>query len=116
MTHHPRKENSLERPAKIEEQHRRLSEIPLHLVHAGFIDVQVLHEQAEFLYANAQQWWDAKWTHGTRYSLEHMPQEVLAQFKTEVFARLQEAQQPDGIREAWDLRCILGTKQAERHH
>lgn len=100
-------------PLNVSGSQLALSQIPLHLVRAGFADVQVLHEQAEFVYADAQQWWDAKWTHGTRYSLEHMPQEVLAQFKTEVFARLQKAQQPDGIHEGWDLRLILGTKRAE---
>jgi hypothetical protein len=82
----------------------------MYLARTGFVDVQVLDLQAEFVYADAQQWWDAKWTHGTRYSLEHMESRVLAQFKKEVIAHLQEAQQPDGIHEEWDLQFILGTK------
>lgn len=86
-----------------------LSELPSRLTSAGFVDVQVKYHQAEFVYADAQQWWEAKWTHGTRYSLEHMDPQVLAQFKREVFARLQKAQQPDGIHEEWELRFILGT-------
>ncbi len=89
-----------------------LAELPSYLARAGFVDVQALHEQAEFVYADAQQWWDAKWTHGTRYSLEHMAPEVLAQFKMEAFAQLQEAQQPDGIHEKWDYQFILGTREA----
>ena len=71
--------------------HLDLSEIPTYLARAGFVDVHVLREQSEFIYDGAQQWWDAKWTHGTRYSLEHMAPEVLVQFKSEVFARLEEA-------------------------
>lgn len=90
--------------------HLDLSELSTHLARAGFVDVQVLHEQTEFIYADAQQWWDAKWTHGTRYSLEHMTPEVLAQFKTEVFARLEETQRPDGIHEEWNLQYVIGTR------
>lgn len=85
------------------------SAIPSYLARAGFMDVHVLHEQAQFDYADAQQWWDAKWTHGTRYSLEHMAPEVLAQFKSEVFARLEEAQRQDGIYEEINLEFIIGT-------
>ena len=90
-----------------------LSELPAYLVRTGFIDVQVLYEQAEFIYVGAQQWWDAKWTHGTRYSLEHMTPEALEQFKTEVFARLEEDTGPDGIHEEWNLQFVLGTRGAE---
>ena len=86
------------------------SELPTYLARAGFSDVQVLQEQTTIVYAGAQQWWDSKWTHGTRYSLEHMSPEVLMQFKTEVFARLQEAQEPDGIHEAWHFQFTVGIK------
>jgi SAM-dependent methyltransferase len=86
------------------------SELPTYLAHAGFSDVQVLQEQTEVVYADAQQWWDAKWTHGTRYSLEHMSSEVLAHFKAEVFARLQEAREPDGIHEEWHFQFTVGIK------
>lgn len=87
-----------------------LTELPSYLTRAGFVDVQVEQEQAEFVYADAQQWWDAKWTHGTRYSLEHMAPEVLARFKAEVFTRLQEILQADGIHEAWNLQFVIGIK------
>ncbi len=90
--------------------HLDLSELPIYLARAGFVDVLVLHEQTELIYANAQQWWDAKWTHGTRYSLEHMAPEILEQFKAEVFARLEEEKRPDGIHEEWNLNYILGTR------
>lgn len=90
------------------------SELPTYLAHAGFSNVQVLQDQTEVVYTDAQQWWDAKWTHGTRYSLEHMLPEVLAQFKMEVFARLQEAKKPDGIHEQWQFQFFIATRPAEK--
>jgi SAM-dependent methyltransferase len=93
-----------------------LSELPSHLTRIGFVDVQVEHEPTEIVYTDAQQWWDAKWTHGTRYSLEHMAPEVLAQFKAEVFARLQDVQQADGIHQPGNFRFIIGVKGIEEKH
>jgi len=90
-----------------------LSELPSYLARVGFVDGRVQNEQTEFVYADAEQWWDAKWTHGTRYSLEQMAPAVLERFKTEVFARLQEVRQPDGIHEQWNLQFILGVRGAE---
>ena len=90
--------------------HLDLFELPTYLARTGFVDVYVLQEKTEFIYADAQQWWDAKWTHGTRYSLEHMTPEVLAQFKAEVFARLAEEQRPDGIHEEWHLHYVIGIR------
>jgi O-methyltransferase/aklanonic acid methyltransferase len=87
-----------------------LSDIPLYLARTGFVNVRVLREKANFIYADAQQYWDAKWTHGTRYSLEHMSLEVLEQFKSEVFAELEEAQSSGGIHEELDLRYIIATR------
>ncbi len=86
------------------------SELPRYLTHAGFIDVQVLQEQADFVYANAQEWWDSRWTHGPRYALEQMSPEVLAQFKEEVFTRLAQEAQSHGIHETLRLQYILADK------
>ncbi len=86
------------------------AELPRYLSDAGFSDVQVLQEEADFVYADAQEWWDAKWTHGTRYALEHMDAEVLAQFKAEVFAKLAQETQPDGIHEMLRFQYILTDK------
>lgn len=52
-------------------------ELPHYLEQAGFSNVQVRKEQVDFDYTNAQEWWDARWTHGPRYALEHMTPEVL---------------------------------------
>ena len=70
----------------------------------------MIREQADLVYASAQEWWDEKWTHGTRYALEHMEPDILAQFKDEVFARLAQEQQAGGIHEALDIRYIVATR------
>jgi O-methyltransferase/aklanonic acid methyltransferase len=86
------------------------SELPRYLTDAGFSDVQVLQEEADFVYADAQEWWDAKWTHGPRYALEHMDVQILAQFKTEVFAKLAQEAQSNGIHETLRFQFMLADK------
>jgi len=88
------------------------AELPQNLTQAGFSEVQIHQEQADFVYASAQEWWDNKWTHGTRYSLEHMAPAVLAQFQAEVFAKLAEAAQPDGIHNTLNVQYMLANKSA----
>jgi len=86
------------------------SELPQYLSQAGFIDIQTLYEEADFLYSDAQQWWDNLWTHGTRYSLEHMAPEVLEQFKAEVFDRLNQEAQSNGLHETLRFQYVLAIK------
>lgn len=91
---------------------RDYEELPRYLSEAGFSAAQTLAEEADFIYASAEVWWDAKWTHGTRYSLEHMAPEVLAQFKAEVVARLAQEAQAGGIHETLRFQYMLATKEA----
>lgn len=79
------------------------AQLPELLINAGFSDVQVFYEDVTFWYASPQEWWDARWTHGTRYALEHMPAEALTAFKDEVLARVQETVQPEGVPEQWQF-------------
>lgn len=86
------------------------SDLPRYLTRAGFVDVEVLQEQADFVYANAQEWWNARWTHGPRYALEHMEPSALAQFKAEIFDRLAQETQSHGIHETLRFQYILAGK------
>ncbi|HEU5384114.1 MAG TPA: hypothetical protein VFV38_52640 [Ktedonobacteraceae bacterium] len=88
------------------------SDLPHYLARAGFIHVEAHQEQADFIYADAQEWWNARWTHGPRYALEHMEPLVLEQFKTEIFHRLAQEAQADGIHETLCFQYILACKQA----
>ncbi len=84
------------------------AELPHYLEQAGFSNVQVRKEQVDFDYTNAQEWWDARWTHGPRYALEHMTPDILERFKTEVLAYLQrEEEQGNSIRETLLLQYFI---------
>jgi hypothetical protein len=39
------------------------------LADAGFVDIQSVPLEIEAIYADEQEWWSAKWTHGARYPL-----------------------------------------------
>ena len=89
-----------------------LESLPDYLTRAGFIGVEVLQEEADFIYADAQEWWDARWTHGPRYVLEHMEPAILAQFQAETFERLAQENPAQGIRETLRFQYILASKAA----
>jgi O-methyltransferase / aklanonic acid methyltransferase len=89
---------------------RKPAEVEAALSEAGFVNIQVMTEEHEFVYADEQEWWEAKWTHGARYPLERMRPEVLSQFQTEVFSRLASMGWVGGLREKWRVVCIIGSK------
>ena len=80
------------------------------VAHAGFCDVRAIIEEAEFTYADEQEWWQSKWTHGARYPLERMRADVLECFRTEVFTRLTSLRQPNGFRERWRILTVIGSR------
>jgi hypothetical protein len=43
--------------------------------------VRDTYEETEFIYANEEEWWAARWMHGPRFSLERMPPDILDKFK-----------------------------------
>jgi O-methyltransferase / aklanonic acid methyltransferase len=50
----------------------------------GFTGIRIITSPFELVYPDAQTWWEAKWTHGSRRALESMPSKILEQFKSEV--------------------------------
>jgi ubiquinone/menaquinone biosynthesis C-methylase UbiE len=54
---------------------------------AGFTNIQILSEIADFTYTTREEWWESLWSHGTRGRLERVEKaggpETLAQFKAE---------------------------------
>lgn len=77
---------------------------------ARFIDVCDTYEETEFIYANEEEWWGARWTHGPRFSLERMPPDILDKFKAEVFAWFERFKRPDGFHELWGTWYVTGSK------
>ncbi len=69
------------------------------LQQAGFVDVQVMMEEAEIVAMDEEEWWTWQWSHMPRSMLEQMEPAVLQQFKDAVFEKLQPRKQPDGIHE-----------------
>jgi len=79
---------------------------------AGFADVRVVAEQAEYVYANEDEWWKTHWSHGYRAVLERVPPDALDRYKAEIFAGLQAHKGPSGIREGFAVLFTTGRKPA----
>jgi len=67
------------------------------LTAAGFVDIEVSEEEADFVYAAEDEWWQELWSHAMRAYLEMMDDTVREQFKTEIFRRIQDHRQADGF-------------------
>jgi len=77
---------------------------------AGFEDIQIATEQAEFLYADEEEWWKTHWSHGSRATLERVPAEALDRYKSELFSGLQAHKGPNGIHENFPVLFTTGRK------
>ncbi|MBI3166375.1 MAG: methyltransferase domain-containing protein [Chloroflexi bacterium] len=81
---------------------------------AGFADIQIVYEAAEFAYANEEEYWSTLWSHGGRVALEAIEKttgaEGLQRFKADVFARLRSMKQTDGIHQTFPVLFALATE------
>jgi O-methyltransferase / aklanonic acid methyltransferase len=64
---------------------------------AGFEQLRIVEEEAEFFYANEEQWWNAQWSHGARSLLERLDADTLASYKARAFENMQAIKGPDGL-------------------
>ena len=64
---------------------------------AAFVDIEVREVAREFLYASAEEWWAAQWSHGARIYLERIPPEVLERGRAFADGKMAEIAQPEGI-------------------
>lgn len=87
-------------PARLEEA----------LQHAGFIDIHVSMEEAEFVYAQDEDWWLSLWSHGIRRRLEQLEAPVLSQVKADMLQKVRVLKQVDGIHTLFRALCAVGTK------
>jgi len=85
-------------------------EIQLAMLAAGFRESTILTEDYQLIYSDEQEWWDSKWTHGSRFALENMPSEILEQFRAEALSHLPPLKQPDGFHEHWQVAWTVGIK------
>jgi ubiquinone/menaquinone biosynthesis C-methylase UbiE len=80
------------------------------LSEAGFENIRVIEEEADFVYVNEEEWWATMWTLGLRGTMEEMGTTILERFKREIFERIQAFRQPDGFHILFRVLCTLGVK------
>ena len=76
------------------------------LQQAGFAGIQISIEDADFVYAQDEEWW----SHGIRRRLERLEASVLEQVKTDMLHRVRVLRQSDGIHTLFRALCAMGTK------
>ena len=81
---------------------------------SGFADVSTFVESAEFVYADAEEWWASLWSHGARAALEAVEHakgaEGLAHFRADAFAHVQAHSKEDGFHFPMDALCAIALK------
>lgn len=65
-------------------------QVAAYLARAGFANVREVIEEADLTYRDADEWWQALWTHGERRALESMTPDDLARFRDETYHHLAE--------------------------
>ena len=88
----------------------RPPDIQSRMLASGFRESVILTEDYELVYADEREWWDSKWTHGSRFALENMPEGLLERFRSETLADLSSLKQLDGFHEHWQVAWVMGTK------
>lgn len=72
---------------------------------AGFEQIEIQTEQLGYYLSSVDEWWELVWNAGFRIRLAQIPQEKLAQFKTEHLAEIESLKTDKGI---WlDLETIF---------
>jgi len=81
---------------------------------AGFDNIQVSSEIAEFVYATEEEFWSTLWSHGTRVTLEQIEKEKgadgLQKFKADVFEKMSAIKQTDGLHQLIPVHVCKATK------
>lgn len=81
---------------------------------AGFIEIQIISETSNFVYATEEEYWSTLWSHGGRVTLEKIEQATgadgLERFKMDIFKKVQTIKQPDGIHQLFPVLFALATK------
>jgi ubiquinone/menaquinone biosynthesis C-methylase UbiE len=77
---------------------------------AGFVDIHIMMEEAEFVYAQDEEWWLSLWSHGMRKLFEQLEAPVLAQLKADMLRKVRVLKQADGIHILLRALCAVATK------
>jgi ubiquinone/menaquinone biosynthesis C-methylase UbiE len=80
------------------------------LQQAGFVDIEIDVEHANFVYVDDEQWWQSVWSHGIRQRIEGLDAPALARVKADMLRKVQAMKQADGIHNHYSAYCAMGTK------
>jgi len=85
---------------------------------AGFTDIHVLSEIADFTYGTSEEWWESLWSHGGRAPLERIEKtgglEALVQFKAECLTEVAARKGPRGFQQTFHVLYTLAAKPSPR--
>jgi len=74
---------------------------------AGFVDVQVVSEVADFTYSTSEEWWETLWSHGFRKILEDIEKtggpEALANFKVECLGQMADRRGSQDVQQSFQV-------------
>ncbi len=78
---------------------------------AGFSNIRVISEVADFTYATKEEWWESLWSHGGRAPLERIEKiggpEALAQFKVECLQQMEERKGSRNLQQSFQVLYTL---------
>jgi ubiquinone/menaquinone biosynthesis C-methylase UbiE len=77
---------------------------------AGFADIHISIEEADFVYTQDEDWWLSLWSHGIRRRLEPLEAPILARVKADMLRKVHVLKQTDGIHTLFRACCAVGTK------
>ena len=84
------------------------------LSNAGFANIRILPESADFVYTSDEEFWATLWSHGVRGRLEKIKRVKggagLEMFKSDVFKKVAAIRQVDGLHEFLPVLVGLATK------
>jgi ubiquinone/menaquinone biosynthesis C-methylase UbiE len=80
------------------------------LVDAGFVAGREVREEVEVEWRDADEWWAALWTHGTRSPLEEMAPDALARFEAAGRAEVEAMARKGGLRRRWELIVVVAQR------
>jgi len=84
------------------------------MVTAGFTDIQIISETAEFTYPTDEVLWSTLWSHGSRHTLERIEtvtgSEGIQRFKADVIKKFQVLKQTDGMHQLFPVLFAIGTR------
>jgi O-methyltransferase/aklanonic acid methyltransferase len=79
---------------------------------AGFSNIQITHEEKDFVYVSEEDFWQSLWSAGIRRQLEKMTPAGLEQAKSDVFQKLQTVKKQGGFHKVNRALFAFGTKPA----